>query len=178
MSNESIGLWNNALDRGVSRFIYMTICAWHIWGAEQPGKIENNLLIMSDMMRMTEGPLNQRALAFLLTWAKRMKKTQGDPSKVENILPCLRNFGFSGSCGYEDIISLELGYFCPVLPLVQQIVRPIVFVSSAIRWVFGAPGLLATESEYSGCHEFRCVGVFVGDVSRFVAIDKQVLHLE
>ena len=152
------------------------LCVWPGWGAKQPGRIENNRLVLSGMMRMKEGPIGARGIKFFATWAQSRPEGSRDLRQIENLLAFLGDVGFSGTYDLGNVIVLERGYFVPVAPPTGPTLGAFVVISTTIRWVFGAPGILVSGSENSDSQIFLCVGVFVGDVA--TTGDDYVLSLE
>jgi hypothetical protein len=143
------------------------ICPWHSWGSRQPGMIEDGHLCLQEMLPMSAGALNADAIQFVTSWVRLWHPNSPETIpelSIENVLRCLAEVGSVSDCNKPFGLEMEHGYFFPQTEL-EGDVYPEVFVSSAINWVFGAPGVLVSKFEKEpNTYTFHSVGVFVGDV--------------
>lgn len=142
--------------------VFNPICPWHSSGASEPGVIRDSRLELQKMLPMQIGALNEAAQRFITTWVRLFYPEDLIPTSIESVCHCLKEVGFSPTGKNLVTVSLEDGYFFPQCDWDREI--PVqVFVSSTIRWVFGAPAIL-TSLGAGDIYQFISVGVFVGDV--------------
>ena len=143
------------------------ICPLHSWGSRQPGVIEGGRLCLQEMLPTSAGALSEDAIRFVTSWVSLFPHTSEPLSpelSIDRVLQCLAEVGFVSECNEPLGLEMEHGYFFPQTELGGE-VYPEVFVASAIKWIFGAPGVLVSKSKKEpNTYTFHSVGVFVGDV--------------
>jgi len=140
------------------------ICLWHNWGTGQPGDIKDGGLELQEMLSVQLGNLSGEATQFIRTWVRFSYPDEAFPVSVDNVEKCLKEVGFSTTDENVGAIMLRDGYFFRQKRVDGNNVGK-VFVSSTIRWVFGAPAIMmapANQDLHAGT--FISVGIFVGDV--------------
>jgi hypothetical protein len=130
---------------------------WHSYGVGQSGSPYPTHLQLSNMSRVTPGPVNSSARQLIIEWLESDNAGSAPGDIATRTLARLREAGFSG-CG--EHLEFDSGIFFPQSPLPRED-GVIVVIAAGIRWVHGAPALLLTESA-TGIYPFRGVGVFVG----------------
>jgi hypothetical protein len=135
------------------------ILPWHSSGTGQSGGIYPTHLQLNNMCRMNPGTISSSARLFLGQFLQVDDAVSSSANITALIIRRLKDAGFKG-CG--EHIELEAGYFFPQESLLHMD-KVVVAVTTEVQWVFGAPGLLMTESD-SNIHSYRGVGIFVGPV--------------
>jgi hypothetical protein len=140
-----------------------SILPWTSSGESQPGHIQNGTLYLEDMMVLQESPLNNSSKRFIEEWLTCRIHATGTGSELHSIIyDALRVMGFNGSSKY---FSTQMGYFYP-FEAVESNSRATVYIATAVRWVFGAPGLLC---HFEGGAKSYVPGAFVGLVEASMA---------
>lgn len=144
--------------------ILCPVCPWHSYGASQRGEIHHGRLELQDMFPTQAGNLTASAERFIATWVQIFFPAESDSHSVEKVRLCLRQVGFSPSDESQRPFVLKDGYFFPQwsVDFSDQLK---VYLSSSIRWNFGAPAICVDESgDLQNGGKFVSPGVFIGDV--------------
>jgi hypothetical protein len=134
--------------------------AWHTFGNGQRGGSFATHALLHDLSVVRRGSPGERAREFLEAWAARTTGGRGAKDLPSAVAHALTTMGCKIGA---SAIELETGYFFPAM---ASRVDPmsVVLVATEVRWVHGAPGLLALPLP-SGRYRCLDVGVFVGPVT-------------
>jgi hypothetical protein len=138
-----------------------TVLPFHSFGSGQHGTVEPTHISLHDMHRSRPGRLNAKATEFIQRWLRA--STTDVKELASRTLQRLQMAGFTGS---GDWLELEEGlFFLQELPDREGDLE--VVVSTSVRMVHGAPGLLLRSHESDGLYDFCDVGFFLGPVPQF-----------
>ncbi|TLD34662.1 hypothetical protein E2P81_ATG04827 [Venturia nashicola] len=146
------------------------ILPWSCSGEGQPGRFENDTLILEKMAIFQPNPLDLIGTDFLNQWLTTIgfiKKKKQKRELADASLRYLISIGFR-SC--DQCVYLSCGLFFPYESVPSEVVCSIA-ISTTVFWVFGAPGIAYYEEE----DKLRYIpGVFVGDTRTSAPVD---IHL-
>jgi hypothetical protein len=139
----------------------------HCWGASQPGRADERGLHLDVMVEHPTGELLENGERSIRKWLAVLEESPSDATDAslrQAMYQALRPIGFRGS---SQCIDTPAGCFFPfetVAP--ESVVR--VLVATAVKWVFGGPGL-ACYRRHGGGETYYTPGVFVGAVNEAAA---------
>ncbi len=145
-------------DSSVERLL--PVYAWAPYGSGQSGSVHPTHLQLDAMWQVTPGRHEEDAASYLAKWLEGADHTPTEPI-ADRILRRLRQSGFTG-CG--ESLELATGYFFPFTPL-PRTEATLVVVATGVKVPHGAPGLVLARGA-ADIHEFRDVGIFVGQVPK------------
>jgi len=135
------------------------ILAWDVVGSGQPGSMTDQGLRLSQVFRLEQGVLSEKAVAFALVWLERI----GHLTRDRSVYSALQLMGFEGD---SKCWTTRDGYF---FPYTRKGSAEYFIISASLRWTFGAPGFAVTSSGDGACYS---PGVFLGDVEGHEIIEE------
>jgi len=138
------------------------VLQWQCGGGGQPGSVEEDGLVLSQLVTMEQGPATEAAKAFVFRWFQSLRC--GEECRWADlparILGALRLMGFTGGDAFWELPG-GLFFTTSVPKSVGSFV-----VSASLGWRFGAPGLALSSGGSAISYN---PGVFVGIVDQSTA---------
>ena len=138
-----------------------SILPWHGWGARQDGHLEDDGLRLDDMLVVHPAPPQEMARQFVQQWVTSFfgDHRNSNQKPEEAAYATLQIMGFKGS---SRCLTTTEGYFFPFETVTsEQVIH--LLISTALRWVCGAPGLVSFENEVGKGISYT-PGVYVGEI--------------
>jgi hypothetical protein len=138
-----------------------SILPWHGWGARQPGRLCDEGLWLDSMLVVNPAPPEEEGGRFVQQWLSGFWKNRSysQQNLEEAAHEALRFMGFTGSPRW---VTTSRGYFFPFEPIKSEQVVSLL-VSTTLRWIMGAPGLLSYKDGYEKGLLYT-PGVYIGAV--------------
>jgi len=139
-----------------------SILPWHSWGAQQDGHLDHYGLRLDEILVLHPASPQGNARQFVQKWVTSFFGDHRNLNQKPEVAAyaALQIMGFKGSSQY---LTTAGGYFFPFETVTsEQVIH--LLISTAIRWVCGAPGLVSFEKEVGKGISYTS-GVYVGEIN-------------